>query len=290
MDLSIVLQFFISGVNLGCIYAALGLGFFVVYSVTRVLNLAQGEFVMVGGMLTATFYSMGVPIILSALIAIAVAGLLGGILHCGVIHPARNLSKATQTFLTVGFAFAIEGIALLVWGWEYKSLPNFLSTPNIHFGGATIIGQTPWVTGITLLAVTGLFLFFGHTLQGKALRACADNPLGAKTIGISVDRMSLYVFILAGAFGGIAGAVITPLTMVSYNIGFPMTIKGLLAAFVGGITRAEGVILGGMVLGMAEAIAAGLMPSEYHSIFAMIILMAVFLCQPHGLLSSSGKT
>ncbi|MCD6567879.1 MAG: branched-chain amino acid ABC transporter permease [Dehalococcoidia bacterium] len=290
MDLSIVLQFFISGVNLGCIYAALGLGFFIIYSVTRVLNLAQGEFVMLGGMLTVTFYSMGVPILLSTLVAVVIAGLLGGVLYRGVIHPARNLSKATQTFLTVGFAFAIEGIALLIWGWEYRSLPNFLGTPNIHLGGATIIGQTPWVTGITLLVVTGLFFFFGHTIQGKALRACADNPLGAKTIGISVERMSLYAFILAGTLGGIAGAIITPLTMVSYSIGFPMTIKGLLAAFVGGITRAEGVILGGMVLGMAEAIAASLIPSGYHSIFALIILMAVFLCQPRGLLSSPGKT
>jgi len=289
LDFSVVLQFLISGVNLGCIYAALGLGFFIVYGVTRVLNLAQGEFVMLGGMLTVSFYAMGISLLPSILLAMIITALAGAVLYRFIIYPARNSSGVTQALLTVGFAFAIEGIALLVWGWEYQSLPNFLDSPNIQFWGATIFGQTPWVVGSTFFMVIGLFLFFGRTIQGKALRACADERLGAKTVGISTERMALFSFILAAILGAVVGAVITPLTMTSYSIGFPLTIKGLLAAFVGGITRVEGVILGGIALGMVEAITAGLMPSGYYGVIALGILIIVFLCRPRGLLSARGK-
>lgn len=275
--------------SLGCIYAAIGLGFFVVYSVTRVLNLAQGEFVMLGGMLTVSFYTMGMPLLPSILLAVIITALSGAVLYRFVIYPARNSSGSTLAFLTVGFAFAIEGIALLVWGWEYRSLPNFLDTPNIHLWGATIFGQTPWVVGITVLMVVGLFLFFGRTIQGKALRACADEPLGAKTLGISTERMAFFSFVLAAVIGSVVGVVITPLTMTAYSVGLPLTIKGLLAAFVGGINRAEGVILGGIVLGLAEAMSAGLMPSGYHDVIALGILIIVFLCRPCGLLGAPEK-
>jgi branched-chain amino acid transport system permease protein len=283
LDFSAFLQFFISGVNLGCIYAALGLGFFIVYSVTHVLNLAQGEFVMLGGMLTVSFYTMGIPLSPSILLAVIATAISGAVLYRFILYPARNSSRATLTFLTVGFAFAIEGIALLLWGWQYRSLPNFWGSPNIQLWGATIFGQTTWVVGITLLMVIGLFLLFGRTVQGKALRACADEPLGARIMGISIERMALFSFVLAAALGAVIGATITPLTMTSYSIGFPLTIKGLLAAFVGGITRAEGVILGGITLGMAEAITAGLIPGGYHGVIALGILLVVFLCRPRGL-------
>jgi branched-chain amino acid transport system permease protein len=283
LDFSAFLQFFISGVNLGCIYAALGLGFFIVYSVTHVLNLAQGEFVMLGGMLTVSFYTMGIPLSPSILLAVIATAISGAVLYRFILYPARNSSGATLTFLTVGFAFAIEGIALLLWGWQYRSLPNFWGSPNIQLWGATIFGQTTWVVGITLLMVIGLFLLFGRTVQGKALRACADEPLGARIMGISIERMALFSFVLAAALGAVIGATITPLTMTSYSIGFPLTIKGLLAAFVGGITRAEGVILGGITLGIAEAITAGLIPGGYHGVIALGILLVVFLCRPRGL-------
>lgn len=289
LDLSAILQFFISGVNLGCIYAAIGLGLFVVYGVTGVLNLAQGEFVMLGGMLTVAFYTAGTALVPSLLMAVIIVALVGAMLYRLIIYPARNSSGSTLVFLTLGFAFATEGIALSVWGWEFKSLPSFWGSPNIQLWGATIFGQTPWVVGTTLLLVIGLFFFFGHTIHGKALRACADEPLGARTVGISTDQMALFSFVLAASLGAVVGAVITPLTMTGYGVGMPLTIKGLLAALVGGINRAEGVILGGMALGMAEAISAGLMPSGYHGVIALGILIVVFLSRPRGLLVAPGK-
>ena len=283
------LQIFFSGLNLGSIYAALGLGFFVVYSVTRVLNLAQGEFVMLGGMLTVSFYTMGIPLAPSILLAVVITALAGAGLYRFIIYPARKSSGVTKVFLTLGFAFIIEGIALHIWGWEFKSLPVFFNTPSIQLWEATIFGQTPWVIGITLLMVIGLFLFFNRTIQGKALRACANEPLGAKMVGISIERMALFSLVMAASLGAVVGALITPLTMTSYSIGLPLTAKGVLAAFVGGITRVEGVILGGFIYGMIEATTAGFIPGGYHSVIAPAILVLIFLCRRRGILVIAGK-
>jgi len=289
LDFSTALQIFFSGLNLGSIYTALGLGFFVVYSVTRVLNLAQGEFVMLGGMLTVSFYTMGIPLPASIALAVVITGLVGAGFYRFIIYPARNASGATKVFLTLGFSFIIEGVALRVWGWEFRILPAFLDTPSIQLWGATIFGQTPWVIGITLLMVIGLFLYFGRTIQGKALRACANEPLGARLMGISIERMALFSFILAAGLGAVVGALITPLTMTSYSMGLPLAAKGLLAAFVGGITRAEGVILGGFIYGMIEAITAGVIPGGYHNAIAPLILVVIFLSRRRGLLVTAGK-
>ncbi len=289
MDFSTALQIFFSGLNLGSIYTALGLGFFVVYSVTRVLNLAQGEFVMLGGMLTVSFYTMGIPLFASIFLAVVITSLVGAGFYRFIIYPARNASGATKVFLTLGFTFIIEGVALRVWGWEFRILPAFLNTPSIQLGGATIFGQTPWVIGITLLMVIGLFFYFGRTIQGKALRACANEPLGARLMGISIERMSLFSFILAAGLGAVVGALITPLTMTSYSMGLPLAAKGLLAAFVGGITRAEGVILGGFIYGMIEAVTAGVIPGGYHNAIAPLILVVIFLARRRGLLVTAGQ-
>ncbi len=289
MDFSTALQIFFSGLNLGSIYTALGLGFFVVYSVTRVLNLAQGEFVMLGGMLTVSFYTTGIPLFFSVLLAVVITASVGAGFYRFIIYPARKSSGATKVFLSLGFAFIIEGVALHVWGWEFRSLPAFLNTPSIQLGGATIFGQTPWVIGVTLVMVIGLFFYFGRTIQGKALRACANEPLGAKLMGISIERMALFSFILASGLGAVVGALITPLTMTSYSMGLPLAAKGLLAAFVGGITRAEGVILGGFIFGMIEAITAGVIPGGYHNAIAPIILVVIFLARRRGLLVTAGQ-
>ena len=275
--------------NLGCIYAALGLGFYIIYNVTRVLNLAQGEFVMLGGMLTVSFYTAGIPLFPSIMLAVVITATVGAGIYRAIIYPARKASGVNRVFITLGCAFIIEGIALLVWGWEFRSLPAFFNTPSLQLWGATIFGQTPWVIGITLLMVIGLFVFFGRTVQGKALRACADEPLGARTMGISIEKMALFSFVLAAGLGAVVGALITPLTMTSYSMGLPLTAKGLLAAFVGGITRAEGVILGGLVYGMIESITAGMITGGYHSVIALAILIGILLFRRRGILLTAGK-
>ncbi len=289
MDFTAALQILFSGVNLGSIYTALGLGFFVIYSVTRVLNLAQGEFVMLGGMLTVSFFTMGIPLVPAIILAVVITALVGAGLYRFIIYPARRHSHLTHLLLTVGFAFMVQGAALLIWGWDFRSMPAFFDTPSFQVGGATIFGQTPWVFGVTMVMVILLFLFFSRTIQGKALRACANEPLGARTMGVKIERMAMISFMMAAGLGAVVGAMITPLTMTSYGMGWALTIKGAIAAFVGGINRAEGVIVGGVVLGMIEAVTAGLVPGGYHNVIAPAVLIVVLLLRPRGLLSVPGR-
>lgn len=289
MDFTAALQILFSGVNLGSIYTALGLGFFVIYSVTRVLNLAQGEFVMLGGMLTVSFFTMGIPLVPAVILAVVITALVGAGLYRFIIYPARRHSHLTHLLLTVGFAFMVQGAALLIWGWDFRSMPAFFDTPSFQVGGATIFGQTPWVFGVTMVMVILLFLFFSRTIQGKALRACANEPLGARTMGVKIERMAMISFMMAAGLGAVVGAMITPLTMTSYGMGWALTIKGAIAAFVGGINRAEGVIVGGVVLGMIEAVTAGLVPGGYHNVIAPAVLIVVLLLRPRGLLSVPGR-
>ena len=282
-----LLQFAISGIGIGAIYAIVGLGFMIVYSVTRVVNFAQGEFVMVGGMLTAILYAAGVPLLLAMFIAVAFAVLLGCLIQRGIIHPARNASTVTLILLTFGVSIVIRGIALLVWKTDPHSFPAFSGEKSLAIGQAVVSPQAIWVVGTLVVLAVALYLFFDRTMPGKALQACAINPSAARMMGISVETMALVAFGLAAALGAVAGIVTTPLTTTSYDIGIPMAVKGFVAALVGGLNRIEGVLLGGIVLGVLESMAAGLISSGFKDAIALVILILVLLLRPGGLLGGA---
>lgn len=282
-----LLQFALSGVGIGAIYAIVGLGFMIVYSVTRVVNFAQGEFVMLGGMVTATLYAAGVPLILAMALAVAFAILVGGLMQRGIIHPARNASTVTLILLTFGVSIVIRGIALLVWTTDPKSFPPFSGTKSIAIGQAVVSPQAIWVVGTLAVLAVALYLFFARTMPGKALQACAINAPAARLMGISVETMALLAFGLAAAMGALAGIVTTPLTTTSYDIGIPMAVKGFVAALAGGLNRIEGVLVGGLVLGVLESMAAGLISSGFKDAIALVILILVLLVRPGGLLGGA---
>ncbi len=195
----------------------------------------------------------------------------------------------TLILLTVGASMVIRGAALLGWGWQVRSLPAFLDSKAFHLGPGIVFGQVPWVVGVGALMVLGLFFFFDHTLQGKAMRSCAEEPLGARLQGISVKGMVLLSFVLAALLAGIAGAVMTPLTTTQYDIGIPLTIKGLLAAFAGGMGRAQGVIAGGLLLGFMEALAAGFISSGMKDAIVMIVFVGILIARPQGLVGAPSR-
>jgi len=282
-----LLQFALSGVGVGAIYAIVGLGFMIVYSVTRVVNFAQGEFVMLGGMVTATLYAAGVPLALAMVIAVIFAVLVGALMQRGIIHPARNASTVTLILLTFGVSIVIRGIALLVWTTDPRSFPAFSGEKSIAVGQAVVSPQAIWVVGTLAVLAVALYLFFGKTMPGKALQACAVNAPAARLMGISVETMALLAFALAAAMGALAGIVTTPLTTTSYDIGIPMAVKGFVAALAGGLNRIEGVLLGGLVLGVLESMAAGLISSGFKDAIALVILILVLLVRPGGLLGGA---
>ena len=279
-------QALVSGISSGSIYAIVGLGLFVVYSTARVINFAHGEFVMLGGMILVTLVEVGIPLLPAFLLTIVVVGLVGGLLHSSLIRSTIHTSVMTRILLTVGASIVIRGVALLIWETQVRILPNFWGSQSFHLGTATVSGQVPWVLGATVLMVLGLFLFFNRTRLGKAMRACAEEPLGAQIQGISVNRMGFLSFVIAAVLAAVAGGVMTPITATHYGLGIPLTVKGLMAALAGGM-RPQGVIVGGIALGIVEALAAGLVSSGMKDAIVMAIFVAILIARPHGLVVKS---
>lgn len=282
-----IVQLIVSGISVGAIYAVVGLGFMIVYTVTRVVNFTQGEFVMLGGMLTAILSQSGLPLPAAMAMAVATTIIVGLTIHRVVIYPARRASVVTLILLTFGASVVIRGVALLLWGTNPKSFPPFSGTTPVHILQAVIAPQALWVLGVGLALAAALFAFFEYTYPGKALRAAAVNPWAARIMGINPDKMALFAFGLAAAMGAIAGIVMTPWTTSSYSIGIPMSVKGFVAALAGGLDRIEGVVLGGFALAIFESLAAGLLSSGFKDSIALFIMMFLLFFRPGGLLASA---
>ena len=286
MNFDQFLQLVLSGISVGAIYAVVGLGFMIIYSVTRVVNFAQGEFVMLGGMITALLHAANLPVPVAAACAIAITVIIGIIIQRVVVHPARRASVVTLILLTFGASVVIRGVALLIWGTDPKSFPPFSGTKPISISEAVVAPQALWVLGVGIALAIALHLFFEYTVPGKAVRACAIDSWAASLMGISPEKMALFAFALAAGMGAIAGIVMTPWTTSSYGIGIPMSVKGFVAALAGGLDRIDGVVVGGFALAILESLSAGLLPSGYKDGIALFILMLVLFFRPGGLLPS----
>ena len=278
-----ILQVVISGVSMGAVYALAAVGFFVVYAITRVINFAQGEFVMLGGMLTATFYKAGIPLGASVLGAIAIAGLTGGVMWRLVLSYTRKPTTLSMILVTLGVAIVIKGVAFLKWGWEPLGYPSFIRVTHFKIGEAIIMSQSLVVMGGTLALLFGLFFLFEKTLVGKALKACSERTLASRLMGINPGRMALYAFTLAASIGAFAGALVAPLTGTSYGLGVLMSIKGFIAALAGGLNRAQGAIVGGIALGIIEALVAGFISSSWKEIMTLGVFAMVIMWRPQGI-------
>jgi branched-chain amino acid transport system permease protein len=286
-----LLQFLIAGISMGSIYAVVGLGFMIVYSVTRVINFAQGEFVMLGGMLSTVFYRAGLPLPFAIACAAVITAVFGMFLYRTVIYPIRTAPVFALILVTFGASIAIRGIGLIMWGTNPRILPAFTKGDAIHLAGAVVNVQALWVIGITLLMAIGLFLFFECTIPGKAFRASAINALGASLMGIRTGRMGSLAFTLAALLGALAGAALTPMMTTSYDVGLSLSVKGFVAAIIGGLNKIEGIIVGGLALGILEAFGAGLIHSGFKDVIPLLIFLVVLKFRRGGILggAESGK-
>lgn len=277
------LQFLVSGVTVGATYALVGLGFAVIYNASNVINFAQGEFVMIGGMATVSLIGLGVPMPLAILIAIAAASLVGLALEKFAIEPAQGGSVVSLIIITIGASIFLRGLAQIIWDRNFHSLPAFSGSEPINFMGAAILPQSLWVVGCMISIVLGLLYFFNHTRLGKAMLATSFNPLAAQLVGINIRKVLLLSFVLAAALGSAAGILIAPIALTYANVGIMLGLKGFCAAIVGGLGNPMGAIAGGLVVGIAEAMTAGYISSAYKDAVAFIIIILVLLLMPSGL-------
>jgi branched-chain amino acid transport system permease protein len=275
-------QYLISGLTQGSIYALVGLGFTIIYAVTRIINFAQGEFVMLGGMLSFTLASSaGLPLVPSLLLSVLIAAAIGAIMYLLAIRTARRASVVSLIILTIGAAIFIRGIAGELWGVDFVRPPFFTGSSSISFLGAYIHPQALWIIGITIIVTILLHLFLSYTMVGKALKACAINPRAASLVGIDARAMALIAFAIAAALGAIGGVVMAPLTLTAYNVGVMLGLKGFVAASIGGFKSPILAVVGGILLGIVESMAVGVdwgpFTSAYKDAIALVVLLLILL-------------
>jgi branched-chain amino acid transport system permease protein len=278
------LQYVISGLATGAIYALIGLSFAIIFNSTGIINFAQGEFVMLGGVLTIVgITTLKLPILVAVVLAVAGTTVVGLLFERLAIRPLKNATPLALIIITIGASILIRGMVMLLWGKDTQALPAFSGSDPISIGGATLLPQHLWIFGVTLLVIIGSRLFFNHTISGKAMRACSFNRKAASLVGISVGRMVLLSFVISAALGSLAGVIIAPLTMTAYDTGIMLGLKGFCAAIMGGMGSGLGTVLGGLILGTLESLGAGLISSGYKDAIAFLILLLILFLRPQGL-------
>jgi branched-chain amino acid transport system permease protein len=277
-------QFLLSGLTSGSIYALVAVGFCIIYNATGLVNFAQGEFVMLGGMLMIGLtQDMGLAMPVAFVTSIAAAMLLGVFLERVPLGLARSRHILILVLVTVGFSIAARGAASLIWGKTARALPAFSTEAPLLLAGAVISRQALWILVVTMTCVALLHLFFQRTSVGQAIRAVSDNRHGAVLVGIPVARMVMVSFALSAGLGATAGMLIAPITGMHYSAGVMLGLKGFAAAILGGYGHVWGAVAGGLLLGVLESLAAGFISSAYKDALAFLILLCVLWVRPAGL-------
>ncbi len=285
-----IVQYFFSGITQGSIYALVALGFTIVYSVTGIINFAQGDFVMLGGML-AYFYlhTAGLPLPVACLLSVVSAAGCGILLERLAINSSRRASVISLIIVTIGASMFIRGIAGELWGKDPLSLPPFTGETSIPVLGASIQPQAVWVLAVTIVFMVLFQLLLSRTLLGKALKASSLNRRAAGIVGINVRTMSLLSFAMAAALGAIGGIVIAPLSLTSYDVGVMLGLKGFIAAAMGGLSNQVGAVAGGFALGILEAFGAAYISSAYKDAFALLVFFIFLLFRARNLASAEAE-
>lgn len=283
------MQFVITGIANGAIYALIALGFTLIYNSRQIINFAQGEFVVIGGMAAYTYYAtLHLPLWLAVILAVLSVTLLGVAFERLVILPLKNAASIALIIATVGMSILLRTASMIIWGKEALSLPHFFGDKPIIIFGATILPQQLFIIILAAVIVIAMQLFFRKTVTGKAMMAASINPEAASLMGIRSSRMVMYSFAFSAGIGAIAGVAIAPLVMMSFGSGASLGIKGFSAAILGGLTNPLGAVLGGITLGVIESVGAGLISSAFKEAIALIVLLAVLLIKPSGLFSKIG--
>lgn len=276
-----------AGVSNGAIYALGALGFCLVYSVSRYLNLLQGEFIVGGGLVTVWLTQMhGWHVAPAALAAVAAVCVVGMAFHHLTLSPSRRLDADVALMVTFGGSYVLRGVSMVLFGKDSLSLASFSGEAPLFIGEVAISTQSIWIVATLLIASAALWTFFNRTLAGKAMLACAENPNGAQLVGIDLSSMSIRAYAVAGLIGAAAGVVAAPLTFVTYDGGLPLGLKGFIAAIFGGLGSYPGAVVGGIAVGLLEALAAGYISSEFKDAIAFGALLVLLLVRPQGLLGT----
>ncbi|TAN39331.1 MAG: branched-chain amino acid ABC transporter permease [Nitrospirae bacterium] len=284
---TVFLQFLFSGLTVGAVYALVGMGFNIIYNSTSIINMAQGEFVVIGGLFMWFFSeTVKLPFFLSAILTVLAAGFVGLLMERFTIKPLKSNDLLLMIMVTIAVSILMRGLLMFKFGKDPYSYAPFTEGEPLNIAGAVIQQQTLWVIGITACCIVLLFLFFNRTMMGKAMRACAVDTTAAKLVGINVSRVVMISFILSAMVGAIGGIAITPISLMEYDKGPMLAVKGFCAAIMGGLGRGRGAVIGGFAIGILESMTAGYIHSGMKDAVALVIMLAILFFRPAGLFGS----
>jgi branched-chain amino acid transport system permease protein len=290
MHASELLQFVIAGLKNGSIYALVALGFTIVYAATGIINFAQGEFYMLGGMVSVfVLGALKVPLGFAVAGGVAVTVVVGALVERLALRPRRYAGQLTLIIITIGVSLLLRSVARHAFGATELSLPAFSPGPSVMVFGAAIERQALWVWGITAISVVGLWLVYEKTSFGRSMKACSISHDAARLMGIDTARVVAIAFALAAGLGAIAGAAVAPLTSTAFDVGARIGLKGFAAAILGGLGDFRAAVAGGLALGLVESLSVAYISSTYKDAIALVVLLAVLFLRPQGLFGRASK-
>ncbi len=280
-----LLQLLISGVAQGCIYGLIALGFVLIYKATETVSFAQGDLMMVGafgGLLTMTL--LGFPFWLAVIASVVGMGLFGVVVERLVIRPILGQPAFSIVMLTIGVGYVLRGVITMIpnIGTDTHTLAVPYAGEVVRLGALVLSAEQLVVIGVTALLCGGLFAMFKYSKLGIAMQAASQNQLAAYYMGIPVQRLNGLVWGLAAGVAAIAGLLLAPITFVHANMGF-IGLKAFPAAVVGGFGSLPGAIVGGLVIGIVEAVSGFYLPEGFKDIAPYIVVLLMLVLKPNGL-------
>ena len=282
------LQHLINGIYIGAIYAIIALGYTMVYGIAKMLNFAHGDVIMVGAYMSYTVVSgMGLPVIPSVLIAMAVCTLLGIVIEGLAYKPLRGASSLAVLITAIGVSYFLQNAAQLIWGPAEIAFKSVVSSkPLVFFNGALTISMEVIVTLIVaVIIMVGLTMFVNKTKMGKAMRAVSEDRAAAQLMGINVNKTISVTFAIGSALAAVAGVLLcSKVQSVWPTVGSMPGIRAFTAAVFGGIGSIPGAMLGGMLLGLIETMGGAFISTQFSDAIVFMVLIIILLLKPAGLL------
>jgi branched-chain amino acid transport system permease protein len=288
MTIELFVQYLFAGITYGSIYAIVAIGFNIIYNTTGIINFAQGEFVMLGGMISISLLPY-MPLPLAIGLAVGMTMVVGALIEILFIRWLKSPSVLRMIIITIGISILTREAAVHIWGENIRALPYFIGNEITTIGvfGARISPQVLWVVGVCGVMVATLHLFFQTTSVGREMRACAANRTAAILCGINPQNMVTLSFILSAGMGALAGCVMSPITYTQYDIGTGLAIKGFTVAILGGLGNSGGAVAAGLLLGIIEAFSVSVVPLAFQDAISIAILLVILFVRPHGLFGSA---
>jgi branched-chain amino acid transport system permease protein len=283
--MSSFIQIFISGLATGAIYALIAVGFTLVWQTSQTINFAQGEFVVLPAFFILAAMKAGAPVWLAGLIGVALAAIVLGLLFKAVIvDPMLRHGVLPLAISTIALSLFIKESVKDFYSSQAQPFPALVPPTDIEILGAVVSAQSLVVLAAAIVTVAALHVLLSGTRLGRAMQATAQNPALALILGIPVRRMVLYTFLINAVLATIASILVSPIYLAKFTNGETLGMAAFVAAIIGGFNQVRGAILGGIVLGVLDNLSATYISSQYRGAFPLLILIAVILLRPHGLL------